>query len=463
MIVTREDPEARQVVLSVQLEPSDLEQHLQRVYRQLVNRVQIPGFRKGKAPRSILEGFLGRQAMVQEGIDTIVMDSLTQALEQESLEPFGEPEIEGLELDPVSFKATVPLEPEVDLGRFRDIRMELEAVEVTDVQVEDVLKQLQRDNGVWEPREGKVRFDDMVTLDIDGIIEGNRVLHDRGVDFVPRQESTVPFPGFSVHLEGMSPGDNKEFTLTVPADYRDPAIVGKECRLEVKVLELKELRLPELDDEFAKGVGEGYDTIAELHNHVRQRLHNDAVREAERALQEKALQDVINGSQVVYPSLTEERELNRLMEDRAHALQEHRMQADAYIAESSKTDEEARAELRPEAIERLTRYLVLRQISREEDIDVSDDEVEEEIDQMAGTSESQEAIRRAFSSDNARSSIRNAILARKVQGRLGEIAQGSTSEAGSSSEDSTEEEQATEAVTEQQPEAEEQGGDPDGS
>ena len=116
MIVTREDPESRQVVLTVELEPSDIELHLQRVYRQLVNRVQIPGFRKGKAPRSVVESFLGRTAMVQEGIDSIVTSSLNQALERESLEPFGEPEIDSLELDPVSFKATVPLEPKWILG-----------------------------------------------------------------------------------------------------------------------------------------------------------------------------------------------------------------------------------------------------------------------------------------------------------------------------------------------------------
>ena len=168
MIVTREDSEARQVVLNVELEPADIDQHLQRVYRQLVNRVQIPGFRKGKAPRSVVESFLGRTAMVQEGLDSIVTASLNQALEQESLEPFGEPEIDSLELEPVSFKATVPLEPEVELGDFRSIRLEPDPVEIMDEQVTEVLEQLQRSNGVWEPREGQVRFGDMVNLDVDG-------------------------------------------------------------------------------------------------------------------------------------------------------------------------------------------------------------------------------------------------------------------------------------------------------
>ena len=463
MIVNREDPESRQVVLSVELEPADIEQHLQRVYRQLVNRVQIPGFRKGKAPRSIVESFLGRSAMVQEGLDSIVTSSLNQALEQESLEPFGDPEIDDLEIDPVSFKAIVPLEPEVDLGGFRDLRLDLEQVEVADAQVAEVMEQLQRANGVWEPREGSVRFDDLVTLDVDGTIEGNRVLQDRRVDFVPRQDSPVPFPGFSVYLEGMNPGEEKEFTLAVPEDYRDQAIAGKECRFEVKVLELKEMRLPEVDDEFAKGVGEGYDTLEALQADVHERLHNDAVREAERALQEKALQEVIEGSRVVYSSLTEERELNRLMEDRARALQENRWQAPDYVAESGKSDEEVRAELRPQAVERLTQYLVLRQLSREEGIEVSDDDVEEEIDRMAGTGESQDAIRNAFSTDNARSAIRSAIMSRKVQERLGEIAQSGSPKATESGPTEDVEDSTEDAAEEQPTEAEEQGGGPHGT
>ena len=453
MIVTREDPESRQVVLSVELEPSDIELHLQRVYRQLVNRVQIPGFRKGKAPRSVVESFLGRNAMVQESIDSIVTSSLNQALERESLEPFGEPEIDSLELDPVSFKATVPLEPQVDLGDLQSLRLERDPIEITEEQVTEVLEQLQRSNGVWEPREGQVRFDDLVTLDVEGTIEGNRILQDQAVDFVPRQDSPVPFPGFSVYLEGMSAGEDKQFILTVPEDYRESAVAGKECRFEVKVIEVKELRLPELDDEFAKGAGEGYDTIAELQDDIQRRLYNDAVEAAQRDLQEKALQEVIDGAEVVYPPLTEQRELDRMVEDRAHALQEHRLQAEDYVAEAGKSDEEVRAELRPEAVQRLTRFLVLRQISLDQGIEVSEDDVQDEIDQMSGTGESQEAIRNAFSTDNARSAIRNAILSRKVQERLGEIAQSSVAE--EPPDDAAESEETAQPTG-----TEEQGGDP---
>jgi trigger factor len=150
-----------------------------------------------------------------------------------------------------------------------------------------------------------------------------------------------------------------------------------------------------------------------------------------------------------------------MVEDRAHALQEHQLSADDYIAEAGKSDEEVRAELRPEAVERLTRFLVLRHLSREEGIEVGEDDVEDEINQMSGTGESQEAIRNAFSTDNARSAIRNAILSRKVQERLGEIAMSGAAETDTSDAEDTPAAASAEGEEAEQPtEAEEQGGDP---
>jgi len=426
VIVTKEDAATRQVVLNIQLEPADLERHLSQVYRRLVNRVQIPGFRKGKAPRPVLESFMGREAVVREGLDSILVESLNQAMEEESLEPFGEPEMEVLELDPVSFKAVVPLEPGVDLGNFRELRLQPEAVEVGEEQVGEVLQQLQRSSGVWEPRQGKVRFDDLVTIDVEGTADGRRLAHDQAVDFVPRLDSPLPFPGFSVYLEGMDKGETKEFTLPIPADYADSAIAGKEGRFNVKVLEIKEMKLPELDDEFAKGVGEGYDSLEVLRANLLERLRGDSERRVQIALQEKTLEEVIQGATVEYSALTEGRELSRLVEERAQALREQRLQADAYLRELNKPEEEVREELRPEAVKRLTRFLVVRQVGREEGVEVTQEEVDAEIERMAdGLRDSGDSVRQAFSSDDAKGAVRNAIMTRKVMERLAEIAQGS--------------------------------------
>ena len=426
MKVTREEPEPRQVVLNIELEPPDIEHHLNQVYRRrLINRIQIPGFRKGKAPRSIVEAYMGREAIIREGLDSILIETLNQAIDNESLEPFGEPEMEVLEIDPLSFKATVPLEPLVNLGQFRETRGQPEPVEVTDVEVDDVVKGLQRSSGVWEPRDGKVRFDDMVTLDVDGSIEGNQVANDQGVDFVPRQDSNLPFPGFSIYLEGMSKDETKEFTLTLPEDYQESSIAGKECDFKVKVLEIKELKLPEIDDEFAKSVGDGYDSLEALRADVYKRLLDDAEQREKRSFHERTLQEVIDGAEIEYSPLTEERELTRIIEERNHALQEHRGKVDDYITETNKTEEEVKEELRPEAVNRLKRFLVVRQLGQEEGIEVTDLDVEAEVEEMAGGSgESADSVRQAFSSDSARNAIQNALTTRRVMERLAEIVQG---------------------------------------
>jgi trigger factor len=391
-----------------------------------VNRVQIPGFRKGKAPRSIVESFLGRNAMLQEGIDSIVTSSLNQALERESLEPFGEPEIESLELDPVSFKAIVPLEPQVELGDFRDMRLDIDAVEITDEQVTEVLDQLQRSNGVWEPREGAVRFDDMVNLNVEGTIEGNRVLQDQGVDFIPRQDSPVPFPGFSVYLEGMNSGEDKQFTLTVPEDYRDPSIAGKECRFEIKVLEVKELRLPDLDDEFAKGVGDGFDDMEALRAHILERITGEAESQANYSFQEQSMTSLLESATITASDLLLEREVQNMQDERERMLRNQRLDLDTYLSYVGKSEEEFQDELRPLAEDRLNRMLVVRKLAQEEELDVTPDEIQEEIETMlaGATEENENAMRRALNSEGTRESIRGSLLNQKVMARLVEIVQG---------------------------------------
>ena len=233
MNITREDTAPREVVLNIQLEGEDIEPFLDRSYRRLVNRVQIAGFRRGKAPRWRVENEVGREALIRESLDSILREILDKAIEEEEIEAFNEPDVELVEIDPLSLKAVVPLEPIVELGDFRSLRLEPESVEVGDEQVGKVLEQARYDAAPWQPADRPVKFGDLVTIDVDGVVEGKKVADDKGVDFIPTQDSPFPFPGFSVHLEGMQKDQSKEFTLQVPEDYRDADMAGKECRFSV--------------------------------------------------------------------------------------------------------------------------------------------------------------------------------------------------------------------------------------
>ena len=433
MKVTREDTAQREVSLNIELESADIEPYLERSYRRLVTKAQIPGFRPGKAPRYIVETFLGKEAMVRDSLDLILQESLDKAIEQESLEILGEPDLELLEIDPFSFKAVVSLEPLVDLGDFRSLRLEPEPVEVTEEQVDEVLERMRYSAAPWEPVDRPVKFGDLVTLDVDGVIEGEVAADDKGVDFIPMLDNPHPFPGFSVYLEGMKRDESKEFTLKVPEDYSDTTIAGKDCHFHAKVLEIKEKLLPDLDDEFAKGVGAGHESLEVLRASVLEDLTNHVESAAQRAFQDRSLEEVIKGASVEASDLMTNREIDHLLEERAQAVQGRRVDMDSYLQDAGKTPDELRDELRPVARERLTRVFVIRSLAREEGIEVVPEDIESELDSIVtSTGESNDDLRRALSTDSAMSSIGSAILQRRVLERLSQIVQGTAEDMDSS-------------------------------
>ena len=425
MNVIKESASPTEVTLNISMDSEDEEPFLSRSYRRLATRLQIPGFRRGKAPRSIVESHVGRSALVQEALEFMIPETLDQVLKDEDLQSFIDPQLELLEMEPVSFKAVGPLEPLVDLGNFRDMRVEQEPVEVTEEQVDEVLEHLRYESGPWEPVERPVQFGDLLSLDVSGTIQGEQAINDQGIDFIPQLDNQLPMPGFSVYLEGMSAGQEKDFTLSVPDDHRQAEYAGKECHFHVHVLSIKEKQLPDLDDEFAKGIRDGYESLQALRDFLRERLTEDAQSSAERQLQEKGLQQLMEVASVQASKLIYQRELDMMREERERALRNQRMDMDTYLSYIGKTDDEWQEQLRPQAEERLNTYLVLRKLAQEENIEVTPEELQSEIDSMITSApESEDAMRRVLSSENARDSVRSSLLNRQVMSRLAQIVQG---------------------------------------
>ena len=469
MNVTKESELPTEVTLSVELDPEDEEPFITRSYRRLVTRIQIPGFRRGKAPRSIVESHLGRPALVQEALEFMVPETLDQILKQENLQAYMEPQLEILEVEPVSFKAVVPLEPVVELGDLRSIQLQRQPVEVTEEQVNEVIERFRYESAPWEPVDRPVQFGDLVTLNVTGTIEGERAINDQGIDFIPQLDNPLPVPGFSVYLEGMSANQEKEFTLVIPEDHQHVQHAGKECRLEVKVLSIKEKQLPDLDDDFAKGVREGYESLEALANHVRQQLTEAAEHASLRQLEQDSLEELLKISTIQASSLIYQRELDMMYEERERTVRNQRLDMDTYLSYLGQTEDEWREQLRPQAEQRLNTFLVLKKIAQVEGLEVESDEIQTEIDSMVGESgDSEESMRRVLSSDNARESVRSSLLNRKVLGRLVQIVEGSDEEPalpgeGSEAEadDDSPPEEAAEAGS-LEPEGKQEGADSDG-
>ena len=429
MKVTKESANSIEITLSVEMTNEDEDPFIDRSYRRSVGRLNIPGFRKGKAPRTIVESYVGRTALLNEALDYLIPETLDTVLRDEDIQAFAEPQIEITEIEPVTFKAIVPLEPTVNLGEYTDIRIEKEAVEITDEQIDDVLQRLRQESAPWEPVDRPVQYGDLLNITVTGTIDGEEVVNDEGIDYIPQEDNVLPFPGFATNLEGMNDQENKAFTITIPEDYPREQFAGKECAFDLTILSVKEKILPELDDEFSKGIGEGYDTLEELTSHVKDRLSDEAETESTRDLESKAIEALVELAKIDASELLYEREVENMQQERERMLRNQSLDMDTYLSYIGKTPEEFQEELRPTARERLTRFLVLRKLAETEALEVTEDDIQNEVASLIESAgENSEQMRRNLSSDAVRSNIGSSLLNQKIMGRIVDISQGITAE-----------------------------------
>ena len=432
MKVQAEEAAQRQVVLTVELEPPDLEPFLHRAYQRLVQRVTVPGFRKGKAPRGVLERIVGREALVDEALDFLVPEITERAITERELEVSAQPQVEVLELEPVTLKATVPLIPGVDLGDYTSLRVDPPSVTIQDDEVEKALTELRQGAAPWEPVERPVRMNDLMVMDLLGSVEGESVIKQLDASYIVNPDRQ-PVPGFGEAVTGMQPGETRTFLLSFPDEHSVSKLAGKPCEFTVTAKEVKEQQLPDLDDEFAKGVGAGFDTLEALQQDIRERLRESQEREAQRIHEIDVVQRVVQDAKVELPPLLIEREIDHLLEDmKDEARRSGNSQADVdeYIANLSKSPEQIRESLQAQALERLNREAVLAQIARQENVEAPDEAVQEEIDQMAqDAGEQGEEIRRLFAQPRTRESLTRSILSRRTVQRIAAIARGEAPEA----------------------------------
>ena len=397
-----------------------------------MKRVAVPGFRKGKAPRSILERMLGREALLNEAMEFLVPEATALAVQEEAPEAVADPDVELLGTEPVTIKATVPLTPEVEPGDYRSIRIPQVAVDLDEALVETSLEELRSDSAPWEPVERPVQMEDMTLLDVTGEANGNKLINREDSQYVLNDDE-FPAPGFAQALVGMAPGESREFDLPLSTDFPDEGLSGAVCHFVATIKEVKEKRLPEMDDEFAKGVGEGYDTLEALRDEVRRRHLADHDREAQRGHQEAVMDRVQADAVVDLPPILVEREVDHLIADLREGVQRQigrMLTVEEYVSALQKTEEELRDELRPQAVVRLQRSFLLDRVADNEDIHITDTDVDAEIESILGESTGPaEQLRELLTRDDTRDSLRRSLRPRRTIERLATIARGEAPEA----------------------------------
>ncbi len=447
MKVTAERIPESKVLLRIEVPPDEVEEAIEKTYRDLSRRMRIPGFRPGKAPRSLVERYLGGPEIVQrEGIDRLIDDSYRRALRDTDTHPIGEPDLsERPEFhpgEPLVFEATVPVAPRVELGDYRSLRMQPVAVEVTPEQVNRFLDDLREANAEWVVVERGARDGDQVLLDVLGVAgtiptlygphgetllrtEGGREVYNvtEHLHQINLQGPAEFAPGFDEELIGLTAGSTKQFGLTLPVDFPDASLANQSIVFEVKVRQVKEKHLPEVDDAFAQKVGGG-STVAELRETIRSRLQASLEREA-RSLYENALVEAVVGrSTVEVPEVMVERQIDAQIEDLKTDLARERIVWQDYLERTRTTDQKVREEMREPALRTIRGYLVLREVARREGIQVTPAEVSAEIDRVAGQfGRARQVVRERLSTRDQRERIEFRLFYEKAIRRLAEIAQ----------------------------------------
>lgn len=422
MKITQDEVVERQTTLHIELDDEDIDPYLQRAYSRVVQNVNIPGFRKGKAPRSIIEQYFGRESLLNEILDSMLPELTGKAITEEDIDAVGMPSIDLEGLDPFQFSAVVPLKPDINLGEYKSIRVEKETPSLPDDAIDERIEQLRLSVASWEPVDRTVQTGDMVSTQIKGTLDDEVILDESDAVYLVNEDIGRPFPGFSDKLVGLESDEPSSFDLDIPEDFQDENLAAKNISFEVNIKDIKERVLPELDDAFAQSIGEGYESLEDLREEVDKSIINEAETEASRAHRENVIQALLESATVELPPLLIEHESTHMVEEQERMVTQANMVLDDYLTSIGKTRTELEEESRDEAIGRLTRSFVLSALADEENIDISDDEITERIEELFSNSDEEkpDSSQTAEMMDYMRRSMRM----EQTMTRLEDIAEG---------------------------------------
>jgi trigger factor len=422
------------VVLDITADDEEFADAMSKAVRRVSRDIQIPGFRKGKAPRSMIERYYGRDMFLREAADE-VMDSLyRQALEQESITPVGEPSVEINDLEPVSFVVTVPVFPAVDLKDYAGIRVDAVDAAVEEQEVDEILERLRKAQAEWvevtEPRAPEEG--DQVTVDYEVTLDGEP-FQDPVTDAQFILGETNLLTQLREKLEQMQVGDTASFDLAFEEDDEtaDPSIRGKSLAYTVTLKAIRERNLPDLDDAFAQKVNETA-TIDELRQQIRDDVHMGKSTDGRTSVLNQIVDEMAAQAEIDPPAVMVEEEVEHQLSHLKEDLQRSNTPYEGYLRLQGKTEDDLKDELRPEAARRLRNSLFLQEVAKQEGIEITPEEVDAEINRLSGPVPAGDDVEGAvaqaermaqfYQSDYFRQMLRNELHQRKLSDRLIEIA-----------------------------------------
>ena len=374
------------VALTIEITKAEFEAAKNKAFKKTGKNITVPGFRKGHAPRKMIEKLYGEGVFFEEAFNIIYPDAMEMAVEKSGIKPVGRADVDlgdPAEEGGLTIIAKVPVEPEVELGEYKGVEVEKETVKVPAADVKAELNRLAQRNARTETVDRKAKKNDTVDIDFEGFVDGVAFEGGKAEHHALTLGSGTFIPGFEDQLIGCKAGDEKDAVVTFPEEYHAKELAGKEAVFKCKVHKVEETILPEIDDEFAKDVSDTCETLDDLKKEISERLKKERQEAADHAFEEKVLDAVIEDMKADIPQAMIESQIDSIVQDFSYRLQMQGMQLDQYLKMSGTEMGAFRAMFREQAEHQVKSRLVLEKVAELENIAVSDTELEEEYAKMA--------------------------------------------------------------------------------
>ena len=381
-----EKMEKNMAKLTIEVSAEELDKAMQNAYLKARGKISIPGFRKGKAPRKMIEQMYGKGIFLEDAANALIPEHYSKALEECDLEIVSQPEIDVTQAEPGKafiFTAEVAVKPEVTLGEYKGVEVPKSETEVTDEDIDAEIKKEQEKNSRTVTVEDRgAENGDITTIDFEGFVDGVAFEGGKGTDYPLTLGSGSFIPGFEDQLVGAKAGDHVEVNVTFPEEYQAAELAGKAAVFQCDVKKVETKELPELDDDFAQDVSE-FDTLAEYREDVKKNLTEKKEKEARAAKENAAVDKAIENAEMEIPDAMLNTQVRQMMNDFASRMQSQGLTMEQYFQFTGMTAEKMQEEMKPQALKRIQTRLVLEKIAETENIEVSEDEVNEEISKLA--------------------------------------------------------------------------------
>lgn len=372
--------------LTIEASAEDLEKAINSAYQKQKGKISIPGFRKGKVPRQIIEKMYGKEVFYEDAANILIPEAYDKALEECEEEIVSSPQIDVTQIEagkPFIFTATVALKPEVKLGKYKGVKVDKADLEVTEEEINEVIEK-ERDNNARNVsvEDRAVQDGDMTVIDFEGFVDGTAFDGGKGENYPLTIGSGAFIPGFEEQLVGANIGEEVEVKVTFPEDYHAENLKGKDAVFKCTVKEIKMKELPDVDDEFASEVSE-FDTLAEYKEDVKKKLEEDKAKVAKDAKEEAVIQAIIDDSEMEVPEAMVETQQRQMLDEFAQRISMQGLSMEQYFQFTGTNYQQMLEQVKPQAEKRIKSRLVMEAVAAAEKLEVTDEEYDKEVETMA--------------------------------------------------------------------------------